>query len=87
MAVVKGINDPHVRRVAAALELMMRKNKDGRLPSLLFIAEEIGNPQPVYGIVGRFRADPARAIGHLAIMKEKVIDFAADQAPGIDDPS
>lgn len=85
MAVVR-ISDPHGKRVAAALEVMLRKNREGRLPSLLFIAEEVGKTQPVYGIVGRFRADPARAIGHLAIMKAKVTDFAADSAPEIRDP-
>jgi hypothetical protein len=63
---------------------MLARTKEGRLPSLLFVAEEIGRA-PVYGLVGRFRADPARAIGHLAIMKAKVIDFAADEAPDIED--
>lgn len=84
MAVVRNIADPHVKKVAAALEIMMKKNREGRLPSLIFIAEETGNPQPLYGIVGRFRSDPARAIGHLAIMRDKVTDFAADMAPDID---
>ena len=71
-------------KVEAVLEDMLARTKEGRLPALLFIAEEIGR-QPVYGIVGRFRADPARAIGHLAIMKAKVIDFAADEAPDLED--
>jgi hypothetical protein len=64
---------------------MLARTKEGRLPALLFIAEEIGRRDPVYGIVGRFRVDPARAIGHLAIMKAKVIDFAADLAPDLDE--
>lgn len=83
MEVVR-INDPHHERVGEALEIMMKKHKAGRLPSLVFIAEEIGNPQPIYGIVGRFRSDPARAIGHLAIMHDKVTDFAADTTPDLE---
>jgi hypothetical protein len=63
---------------------MLRRTRAGRLPSLLFIVEELGQSTPRYGIVGRFRADPARAIGHLAIMKEKVKDFACSQYPDID---
>lgn len=63
----------------------MAKHRAGRLPSLMFIAEETGNPQAIYGIVGRFRSDPAKAIGHLAIMEKKVTDYAADCAPDIDD--
>lgn len=65
----------------------MKKNQEGRLPALLFIGEEVGNPQPLYGIVGRFRADPARAIGLLAVMKRKVTDYAADLAPDIEEPA
>lgn len=78
---LRGISDHHIKRVEAVLEDMLRRNRAGRLPSLLFIAEEIGKPDPLYGIVGRFRSDPARAIGHLAIMKVKVAEFAADQLP------
>jgi hypothetical protein len=81
---VRGIEDPHAQRVAAVLEEMLLRTRAGRMPSLLFIAEEIGQASPRYGIVGRFRADPARAIGHLAIMKEKVTDFASSQLPDLD---
>jgi hypothetical protein len=63
---------------------MVRKHRAGRLPSLIVIGEEVGNPQPIYAIVGRFRADPARAIGHLAIMQAKVTDFASSQSPDIE---
>lgn len=80
---VRKFVDPHTKKVAAALEIMIQKNKAGRLPSLLFIAEEVGNPMPLYGIVGRFRSDPTRAIGHLAIMKQKVTLFAAEGSPDI----
>lgn len=62
----------------------MAKNQAGRLPSLLFIGEEIGNPDPLYGLVGRFRTDPHRAIGQMAVMKRKLILFAADSAPDIE---
>lgn len=86
MAEVRRFADPHVKRVGEALEVLMKKQQAGRLPAFLFITEEIGNPQPLYGIVGRFRTDPARAIGHLAIMQEKVTDFAADLAPDLQDP-
>jgi hypothetical protein len=86
MGELRSISGPHATKVGEALELMMKKHKAGRLPALLFIAEEIGNPHPIYGIVGRFRDDPAKAIGHLAIMEKKVRDFAAELAPDIEDP-
>jgi hypothetical protein len=81
---VRRISDPHTRRVGAVLEDLLRRNRAGQLPSLLFIAEETGKAQPLYGIVGRFKADPARAIGHLAIMKVKVTEYAADELPDIE---
>lgn len=82
---VRRFENPHVKRVEAVLEDMLKRTRAGRIPSVLFIAEEIGRAQPHYGIVGRFRADPAKAIGHMAIMTAKVTDFAADQVPSIDD--
>lgn len=85
MTVVRKLVDPHTTKVGAALETMLKKNRAGRIPSLIFIAEEIGNPNPLYGIVGRFRAEPLRAIGHLAVMKAKVTEFAADSAPDLND--
>lgn len=83
---VRNISDPHNAKVGRALELMMEKHRAGRLPSLILIGEEIGNPQPVFGVVGRARADPARAIGHVAVLKRKLVDFAASQAPDIEEP-
>ena len=70
-------------KIGLALEVLLRKHGAGRLHSLMFIAEEIGNPKPMYAIAGRFRDDPTKAIGHLAIMKEKVTEYAADLAPDI----
>ena len=81
---VRRIEDPHIRKVAAVLESMLEKTRAGRMPSLIFITEEAGR-EPRYGIVGRFRADPAKAIGHLAIMKAKMTDFAALRAADLDD--
>lgn len=86
MAVVRRFVDPHAKLVGEALEILMKKHREGRLPSFLFITEEVGNPKPLYGLVGRFRSDPAKAIGHLNIMREKVTDFAASQAADLDDP-
>lgn len=83
MGVVRKITDRHARAVKEALEVMMRKNRLGRIPAFLFIAEEIGNPHPLLGMVGRFRTDPSRAIGHLAVMKAKVIELAANDAPDV----
>lgn len=82
---VREFRDPHTAKVEAVLEELLKRNRAGRLPSLVFIAEEVGRNEPRYGIVGRFRANPAKAIGHLAIMKEKVTDFAASQAADLDD--
>lgn len=84
MSDVRNITDPHHAKVGEALDLMVRKHRAGRLPSLILIGEEIGNSQPIYAIVGRFRADPSRAIGHLAIMKAKVTEFASSQLPDFD---
>lgn len=79
---LRSINERHLARVAAVLEDMLARTKAGKLPSLIFIAEEDGGAEPVYGIVGRLQADPVRAIGHLAIMKSRVIDLAAEGASG-----
>lgn len=80
---VSRIGDAHHAKVGAALEVMVKKHRAGRLTALLFIGEEIGSTEPLYGLVGRFRSDPVRAIGHLAVMKEKVTDFAADLSPDL----
>lgn len=85
MTVVRKIGDAHSRRVGEVLDMLAKKNREGRLPGFIVIAEELGNPQPFYGVVGRLRADPLRAIGHLAVMKRKVAKFAADIAPDLDE--
>lgn len=81
---VRQLPDPHREKVEAALLMMLKRTREGRIPSFLFIAEQVGSSQPLYGIVGRFRDDPARAIGYLAIMKEKVTAYAADLAPDLE---
>lgn len=86
MAVLREFKDPHVAKVEAVLEELLKRARAGRMPSFLFIAEEVGRGAPRYGLVGRFRSDPAKAIGHLNIMRVKVTDFAASQAADIDDP-
>lgn len=83
---VRRIEDRNVAKVAAVLEEMLEMTRAGRMPSLLFIAEDSGRGEPRYGVVGRFRADPVKALGHLVVMKEKLTDFAADQAPDLDTP-
>lgn len=85
MSKVRRIGDAYTRNVEAALELMLKKTREGRLPSLIIIGEEMGSTVPVFGVVGRYRADPARAIGHVAVMKRKLVAWAADQAPDIED--
>lgn len=86
MAVVRRIGEAHQRNVAEMLEIMMKKNAAGRLPSLIVIGEEIGNPRPLYGMVGRVRSDPERAIGLLAVVQRKVTEYAAELTPDLDDP-
>lgn len=81
---VRQIGDPHGKKVAAVLEAMLEKTRAGKMPSLIFITEEAGR-QPRYGMVGRIRSDPAKVIGHLAVMKRKMIDLAADEAPDLTD--
>lgn len=78
---VRRIADQHGNKVTAVLEALLQKSRDGRIPSFTFVAEELGNPQPLYGVVGRHRADPVRAIGPLSVMKAKLIELAADSAP------
>lgn len=78
---VRRIADPHGMKVTAVLEALLKKARDGRLPSFTFVAEELGNPNPLYGVVGRHRTEPARAIGPLAVMKAKLIELATDSAP------
>jgi hypothetical protein len=87
MGVVRKFCDPNDKRVGVALEILMAKHKAGKLPALLFIGEELGTARPLYGMVGRFRADPTRAIGHLAVVKRKVIEMASDGAPEVEDPA
>jgi hypothetical protein len=70
--------------VVAVLEEMLVKARAGKAPGLLFVMEESGRKEPRYCVVGRFRADPARALGHVVVMKQKLTDFAADQAPEIE---
>lgn len=82
---VREFKDPHADKVAAVLEELLERTRAGRMPGFLFIADEIGRRTPRYGMVGRFRVDPAKAIGHLTIMREKVADFAASQAADLDD--
>lgn len=82
---VRRIEDRNVAKVAAVLEEMLAMTRRGLMPSLLFITEDAGRGAPRYGVVGRFRADPVKALGHLAVMKEKLADFAASHAPDIED--
>jgi hypothetical protein len=85
MRVVRSIGEAHQKIVAEMLEVMMAKNAAGRLPSLIVIGEEVGNPRPLYGVVGRVRSDPERAIGLLAVVKQKLTEYAADMAPDVDE--
>jgi hypothetical protein len=87
MAVVQRIADAHGKKVEEALQVMLKKNREGRLSSLLFIAEEIGTDAPIYGLVGRFRREPSRAIGHLAILKVKLAAYAAESMPDLEENS
>jgi hypothetical protein len=78
--VVKNINDPHAQRVVAVLEVLLKKARAGQLPSFGFFGEETGRRQPIDGVVGRFRQDPHRIIGHLEVMKAKLTDAAVERA-------
>lgn len=84
MGSVVRIGDSNAAKVAAVLEEMLKMNKAGRMPALLFIAEDSGRRQPRYGVVGRFRGDLVKALGHVVVMKEKLANLAADEAPDLD---
>lgn len=75
---VRRINEPHARKVAAVLEVLLRKANAGRLSSFLFIGEEDGKGW-LDGIVGRSRGDPHKIIGHLEVMKAKLTAYAASE--------
>jgi hypothetical protein len=87
MGIVRKIGDAHHRKVGAALEILVAKHRAGRLPSLLFIGEELGSDQPLYGMVGLFRARPTSAIGHVAVFKRKLVALAAEDAPDFEEPA
>lgn len=78
---VRRIENPHAKKVVAVLEGMLERARAGFIPGLLFVAEDTGRPDSRYGIVGRFRSDPAKALGHALVLKEKLTDFAAEEAP------
>lgn len=77
---VRKFADPHAGKVTAVLEALLKKARAGRLPSFSFVAEELGNPEALYGVVGRHRSDPSRAIGPLSVMKAKLIELATAKA-------
>lgn len=84
MGSVVRIGDSNTAKVAAVLEEMLEMTKAGRMPSLLFIAEDSDRGEPRYGVVGRFRGDLVKALGHMVVMKEKLADLAADETPDLD---
>jgi hypothetical protein len=80
MSVAK-IGAAHAPRVAAVLEELLAQARAGELISLAFLAETTGR-EPIAGIVGRYREEPTRALGEMAIMKAKLARYAASQRDG-----
>lgn len=66
----------NVRR--AVLRLLERADK-GRLVSLMYVAEDLDEDEPVAALSGRYKADPAKALGELAVMKVRLARHIANR--------
>ena len=71
----------HAERVVAVLEDLLDRARAGELISLAYLAEQTSIREPLAGISGRYREDPARAVAGLAIMNVRLTNFAAAQQP------
>lgn len=78
MAVTK-ISAAHGPKVVEVLEELLVLAHRGELVSMAFLAEQLGLQEPVCGVVGRYRDDPAKLLGEMAVMKTQLARFAAER--------
>lgn len=77
MQVVRSAN--HAPRVAEVLEQLLEQARIGQLVSIAFVVEAETNKDAHCGIEGRWRADPARLLGELELMKDRIARYANKQ--------
>lgn len=82
---IRGINDPHARKVAGVLEALLQEAEVGELISLAFVAERRSR-KSIDGVTGRFRSDPLRVLGAITVMKSKLARVAAKKDETPEDP-
>lgn len=74
---VHRIEDPHIKKIEEVLGDLFDVARSEGASSLLFVMETPRRRTPVVGAVGRLRADPRRAIGELALLKQRLVKLAA----------
>ena len=68
---VVSISRVHAKEVAAVLRELTQMADDGELVSFAFLGET-ADRQQLDGLVGLYRKDPPRALGHLAVLEQKL---------------
>lgn len=76
MHLVQRITATHGRKIVAVLEDLLDRARGGQLTSLAYVAEELDQGDSLLGVVGRFRDEPTKLIGELAVMNVKLAKYA-----------
>lgn len=76
MAAVQKIAAVHTNKIVAVLKDLLQRAEADELTSFAFLAEVADRPEPLLGVVGRYREQPTRLIGELSVMKVKMTKFA-----------
>jgi hypothetical protein len=63
---------------------LLERLESGRLASLMFVAEDLDEPEPVAGLAGRYKADPAKALGELAVLQTRLARHIANRRSDLD---
>lgn len=73
------LEDVHRRAVAEVVDDIANFVRTEGASSLIFLIESPRRRRSLTGVVGRFRADPRRAIGELAVLKSELVQFASNE--------
>lgn len=84
MSRLAAVNQPHSESVRKAVERLLERLDSGRLVALMFVVEDLDEDEPVAGMAGRYRADPAKALGELAVMQTRLSRHIANQRSELD---
>lgn len=76
---VRRINGPHEKKVVAVIEELLDFARTHGVIAFQFVAEVPGRRTPLEGVVGRYRADPARLIGELAVVKSNLVQMVGSR--------